>query len=114
MPKISIIFDCNIKSCQVDINFKAKISVPILDIAYTPFDNLCICVTLNPDATTSREIIGSIAEGVKADSSNPEAMARFKTIFSDPGLQMLSFTVTEPERWIAPTATTATVVIAEA
>jgi len=67
----------------------------ILDIAYTPFDNLCICVTLNPDATTSREIIGSIAEGVKADSTNAEAMARFKTIFSDPGLQMLSFTVTE-------------------
>ena len=29
----------------------------ILDIAYTPFDNLCIAVTLNPDATNSREII---------------------------------------------------------
>ena len=67
----------------------------ILDIAYAPFDNLCIAVTLNPDATTSREIIGSIAEGVKADSTNEAAMARFKEIFTDPGLQMLSFTVTE-------------------
>ena len=67
----------------------------ILDIAYAPFDNLCIAVTLNPDATTDREIIGSIAEGVKADSSNAEAMARFKEIFTDPGLQMLSFTITE-------------------
>ena len=28
----------------------------ILDIAYTPFDNLCIAVTLNPDATTSRAV----------------------------------------------------------
>lgn len=67
----------------------------ILDIAYTPFDNLCIAVTLNPDATTSREIIGSIAEGIKADSSNEAAMARFKEVFTDPGLQMLSFTITE-------------------
>lgn len=67
----------------------------ILDIAYTPFDNLCIAVTLNPDATTSREIIGSIAEGIKADSSDEAAMTRFREIFSDPGLQMLSFTITE-------------------
>ena len=67
----------------------------IIDIAYAPFDNLCIAVTLNPDATTDREIIGSIAEGVKADSSNEAAMARFKEIFTDPGLQMLSFTITE-------------------
>ena len=67
----------------------------ILDIAYAPFDNLCIAVTLNPDATTSREIIGSIAEGIKADSSDEAAMARFREIFADPGLQMLSFTITE-------------------
>lgn len=67
----------------------------ILDIAYTPFDNLCIAVTLNPDATTSREIIGSIAEGIKADSTNEAAMARFREVFTDPGLQMLSFTITE-------------------
>ena len=52
----------------------------ILDIAYTPFDNLCIAVTLNPDATTSREIIGSIAEGIKADSSDEAAMAPILTI----------------------------------
>ncbi|WP_295581724.1 mannitol dehydrogenase family protein [uncultured Oscillibacter sp.] len=67
----------------------------ILDIAYAPFDNLCIAVTLNPDATTDREIIGSIAEGVKADSGDQSAMARFREIFTDPGLQMLSFTITE-------------------
>ncbi|MDD3346567.1 mannitol dehydrogenase family protein [Oscillibacter sp.] len=67
----------------------------ILDIAYAPFDNLCIAVTLNPDATTDREIIGSIAEGLKADSADEAAMARFREIFTDPGLQMLSFTITE-------------------
>lgn len=67
----------------------------ILDIAYVPYDNLCMAVTLNPDATTDREIIGSIAEGVKADSNDEAAMARFREIFTDRGLQMLSFTITE-------------------
>ena len=67
----------------------------IIDTVYTPYDNLCISVVLNPDDTTSREIVGSIAEGLKADSADASAMARFKEIFTDPGLQMLTFTITE-------------------
>ena len=34
----------------------------IIDKIYTPFDNLTMMVTLNPDGSTSREIIGSVAE----------------------------------------------------
>src|SRR5699024_2622476 len=67
----------------------------IIDKIYTPFDNLTMMVTLNPDGTTSREIIGSVAEALRADSSDPAMMARFKEIFTDPGLQMISFTITE-------------------
>ena len=67
----------------------------IIDKIYTPFDNLTMMVTLNPDGTTSREIIGSVAEGLRADASDAAMMARFKEIFTDPGLQMLSFTITE-------------------
>ncbi|MDD4850023.1 MAG: mannitol dehydrogenase family protein, partial [Gemmiger sp.] len=67
----------------------------IIDKIYTPFDNLTMMVTLNPDGTTSREIIGSVAEGLKADSSDAAQMARFHAIFTDPGLQMVSFTITE-------------------
>ena len=67
----------------------------IIDKIYTPFDNLTMMVTLNPDGSTSREIIGSVAEGLKADSSDAAEMARFKAIFTDPGLQMISFTITE-------------------
>ena len=33
----------------------------IIDKIYTPFDNLTMMVTLNPDGSTSREIIASIA-----------------------------------------------------
>ncbi len=66
----------------------------ITDI-YNPFDSLTMNVTLNPDATTSREIIASIAEGLCADSTDATAMARFKEIFVNAGLQMISFTITE-------------------
>lgn len=65
----------------------------IIDKIYTPFDNLTMMVTLNPDGSTSREIIGSVAEGLRADSSDAAMMARFKEIFTDPGLQMISFTI---------------------
>ena len=67
----------------------------IIDKIYAPYDNLTMMVTLNPDGTTSREIIGSVVEGLRADSSDEGQMARFKEIFTDPGLQMISFTITE-------------------
>ena len=67
----------------------------IIDKIYTPFDNMTLLVSLNPDGTTSREIVASIAEGLKADSSDAGEMARFKQIFTDPSLQMVSFTITE-------------------
>ena len=54
----------------------------IIDKIYTPYDNLTMNVTLNPDGTTSREIIGSVAEGLRANSADAEMMARFKQIFT--------------------------------
>ena len=67
----------------------------VIDKIYTPFDSLTMNVTLNADGTTSREIIGSVAEGLRANSADAEMMARFKQIFTDPSLQMISFTITE-------------------
>lgn len=67
----------------------------IIDKIYKPFDNLTMMVTMNPDGTTDRGIIGSVAEALKADTSNAASAERFKTIFTDPGLQMASFTITE-------------------
>ena len=66
-----------------------------MDSIYAPFDNLTLNVTLHPDGHTSREIIASVAEAVKADASLPESWARMKEIFRDPGLQMVSYTITE-------------------
>ncbi|MDR2655471.1 MAG: mannitol dehydrogenase family protein [Oscillospiraceae bacterium] len=67
----------------------------IIDRVYTPFDNLTMNVTLNPDATIRCEIIASVAEALKADSGDSARMNRLAEIFTDPGLQLFSLTITE-------------------
>ncbi|MCC8074399.1 MAG: mannitol dehydrogenase family protein [Clostridiales bacterium] len=67
----------------------------IISDIYDPFDNLTLNVTLNADGSFDREIQAGIVEGIAVDSTNPANMARMKEIFTDPGLQMISFTITE-------------------
>lgn len=67
----------------------------VIDKIYAPFDNLTLNVLLNPDGTTSREVLAGVAEGVKADLSDAAAASRLKAAFRSPSLKMLSFTITE-------------------
>jgi len=67
----------------------------LIDKIYTPYDNLTMNVILNQDATTSCEIIASVAEAVKADAGDALQMARLAEIFENPALQIVSFTITE-------------------
>ena len=67
----------------------------IIDRIYTPFDCLTLNVTLDPDGTTSREIVASVAEGLRADSSDPDQIGRLRKIVASPSLQLISFTITE-------------------
>jgi fructuronate reductase len=67
----------------------------IIDKIYVPHDNLTLLVSLKPDGTTDREIVASIADSIRADSTNPEEMVKLKAIFENPALQMVSFTITE-------------------
>lgn len=67
----------------------------IADQIYAPCDNLCLAVTLYEDGGMKKQVLGSLAECVKADSANAACWARMKEIFRDPGLQMVSFTITE-------------------
>ena len=67
----------------------------VIDRIYAPFDNLTLNVLLNPDGTTSREILAGVAEGVKVDFSDRESTERLKAVFRSPSLKMLSFTITE-------------------
>lgn len=67
----------------------------IIDKIYKPFDNLTLNVSLNADGTSDCEVIGSVTEALRADSSDAAEMARFKEIFASKTLQMVSFTITE-------------------
>ena len=64
----------------------------ILDIAYKPFDDLSICVTLMPDGNVKKEVVCAVTESVKTDK---DGMSRLREIFASPNLQLVSFTITE-------------------
>ena len=65
--------------------------VDIVDKIYDPYDNLTLNVTLNPDGTTRREVIASVAQALRADRD----LARLRQIARCPSLQLISFAVTE-------------------
>ena len=67
----------------------------IIDRIYRDFDNLTLNVTMNPDGTTTREVLASVAEALKADLSDAASAARLREIFRAPTLRMVSFTITE-------------------
>lgn len=67
----------------------------IIDRAYRPFENLSLLVTLRSDGRIEKTVVGSVVESLKADTSFAEDWARLEDIMADPGLQMVSFTITE-------------------
>lgn len=67
----------------------------IIDQIYQPYDNLTLLISLKPDGSTDKKIIASIAESIKANTSDTAAIRRLKEIFINPSLQMVSFTITE-------------------
>ncbi|MDO4553825.1 MAG: mannitol dehydrogenase family protein [Lachnospiraceae bacterium] len=67
----------------------------IIHKIYEPYDNLTMNVTLKADGTMTREILGSITEGICADASDEKSMGRLMEIIREPGLQLISFTITE-------------------
>ena len=67
----------------------------VIDRIYAPFDCLTLNVLLNPDGTTSREILAGVAEGVKADFSDAASAAKLRSVFRSLSLEIVSFTITE-------------------
>ena len=67
----------------------------IIDKIYKPFDNMTVMVSLLPDGSMKKEIVASIAQGLRAGNSFPEDVDRLKAVFRSPSLQMVSFTITE-------------------
>lgn len=67
----------------------------VIDKIYKPYDNLVLAVTLKADGTTDKKVTASLTEAIKARSDEPGQWNRLKEIFCNPGLQMISFTITE-------------------
>ena len=67
----------------------------IIKKIYEPFDCLTLMVTLRASGKMDKNIIASIAQGIRADSSDAEEWAKLKAIFVKPSLQMVSYTITE-------------------
>lgn len=67
----------------------------VIDKIYHPYDNLVLAVTLKADGSTDKAVLGSLTEAIKAQSGDESQWNRLKEIFCNPGLQMISFTITE-------------------
>lgn len=67
----------------------------IIDQIYTPFDAMTMLVSLLPDGSMQKEIVASIAAGLRAGRAYPEDLEQLKAAFRNPSLQMISFTITE-------------------
>lgn len=67
----------------------------IVDRIYQPCDNLALAVTLYKDGSQQRRVLGSLSEALALRPGDRAARDRLTQIFTDPGLQMVSFTITE-------------------
>ena len=67
----------------------------IIEKSNRPHDNLSLLATLKAAGTVEKTVVGSIMESLILDSENEAQYNRLKDIFSNPSLQMASFTITE-------------------
>ncbi len=67
----------------------------IIDKIYAPYDSMTMLVGLLPDGSMKKEIVASIATGIRAGRDYPADIRLLKKIFWNPSLQMVSFTITE-------------------
>lgn len=67
----------------------------IVERVYRPQDNLSILVTLMPDGSLTKGVVGSVTESLLMDPAYGDDWQRLVNIFTAPSLQMASFTITE-------------------
>lgn len=67
----------------------------IIDEIYSPHDSMTLLVSLLSDGKIEKEIVASIAKGIRAGNAYPEDMEQLRSVFRKPTLQMVSFTITE-------------------
>jgi fructuronate reductase len=67
----------------------------ILELIYEPYDNLALQVIMHADGKLDKTVIASIGEALRAERGYALQWDRLREVFSNPNLQMVSFTITE-------------------
>ncbi len=67
----------------------------IIDRIYAPHDCMAILAGLRSNGGIEKEVIASVARGIRADSGDAEQWGELRAIFENPALQLVSFTITE-------------------
>lgn len=81
--------------CETGIIAAETFDYDIIEKIYDPYDNMTLNVRLHADGGIEKEVISSIAKGLRAGTAFPEDMAALRAAFRAPSLQMISFTITE-------------------
>ena len=74
----------------------------IIDKIYVPHDSMTLMVSLKADGSTQKEVIASIAKGIKANCADEAQWQQLTDVFTAPSLQMASSTITEKGYGVAP------------
>ncbi|MFZ5988776.1 MAG: mannitol dehydrogenase family protein [Bacillota bacterium] len=85
----------NLGKAETGIVAVETYDLEIIDRVYTPYDNLSLLVLMKPDGSLDKKVVGSILESLAGDISRARDWERLKSIFCEPSLQMVSFTITE-------------------
>ena len=75
--------------------FRSTFDYDIIDKIYVPHDSMTLMVSLKADGSTQKEVIASIAKGIKANCADEAQWQQLTDVFTAPSLQMASFTITE-------------------
>lgn len=67
----------------------------IIERIYKAHDNLSILIVLKPDGNMEKKVISSVVEALTADAAQMENWKALINFFTNPSLQMVSFTITE-------------------
>ncbi len=67
----------------------------VISEIYDPHDNLALQVIMRPGGDLDKRVVASVGEVLRADRSYGAEWSRALEVFRDPGLQMVSFTITE-------------------
>lgn len=67
----------------------------VVDLMQREHDNLSLLVTLKADGSIEKTVVASVAEALKMNREDQQDFSRLQEIFTNPGLQMVSLTITE-------------------